>query len=436
MTVSTSLRFAVVLMAVPISNCATVPPLSDDGIAIAEIVQRVKCELADAVPTPQPPYPTGPYQWMKDWTAKIDLTLITNQQSAVTPTAMFISPLLTQNVPGVGSIMRSFSFGVGGGLNTTAVREETLSFTLSLAELRNTYYQGTCQEPAKLGLLGNLGLREWVHSALAPVEYKQLFIGKHAPPGSKATPVGPSATAGETNPLKKDVDDMLIAGNDAEKYAGDALVSADLAKKRADDALRVEYHSTPQAFISAIQATYDAAETANGQADTAAKAAATEQKLSKKVAAKFTELTKADPAKLSQQERDFITYMKANATNKETADSQATKAAADATKAQTTASAAIQHIPHDPPIDAIGHQVQFVVAVSGNASPSWTLVNFKGPATTGTLVSASRSITHTLNIGMGAPTPATGAKAVGPEAFRQLDILHLDSATRQLAPQM
>lgn len=59
-------------------GCSTVPELEQDGVSISEIVQRVKCELAFAMPDPQPPYPTGHYQWTRDWTAKVDLTLITN----------------------------------------------------------------------------------------------------------------------------------------------------------------------------------------------------------------------------------------------------------------------------------------------------------------------------------------------------------------------
>src|SRR5208282_4703070 len=101
---------------------------------------------------------------------------------------------------------------VGTSVSTTAVREETMSFTLSMAELRNTYYQGACQEPARLGLLGNLGLKEWVRSALAPVDARELTIGKHAPPGAKsAGPSGAAATSKEKNPDKKMVDEMRAA---------------------------------------------------------------------------------------------------------------------------------------------------------------------------------------------------------------------------------
>jgi hypothetical protein len=56
----------------------------------------------------------------------------------------------------------------------------------------------------------------------------------------------------------------------------------------------------------------------------------------------------------------------------------------------------------DPPIDSISHQVQFVLALNANASPSWSLVRFKGPSPNNGLVGGSHSNTHTLTIVMGA----------------------------------
>ena len=64
----------------------------------------------------------------------------------------------------------------------------------------------------------------------------------------------------------------------------------------------------------------------------------------------------------------------------------------------------------DPPIDTISHQVQFVIGFSGNISPSWTLLHFKGPTTGSTFATASKSLTHTLNIAIGPPnSPDTAA---------------------------
>jgi hypothetical protein len=65
--------------------------------------------------------------------------------------------------------------------------------------------------------------------------------------------------------------------------------------------------------------------------------------------------------------------------------------------------AVIDGLPRDPPIDGLSHSVRFVVAVSGSLSPNWTLVHFRGPAASGSLLSGSHTRTHTLSIAMGSP---------------------------------
>jgi hypothetical protein len=68
----------------------------------------------------------------------------------------------------------------------------------------------------------------------------------------------------------------------------------------------------------------------------------------------------------------------------------------------------------DPPLDAIGHQVQFIIVYTGSLTPSWTLVNFKGPSpSSGTGLSATKTLTHTLNIAIGPPGSADVANTLG-----------------------
>jgi hypothetical protein len=68
----------------------------------------------------------------------------------------------------------------------------------------------------------------------------------------------------------------------------------------------------------------------------------------------------------------------------------------------------------DPPIDAVGHQIQFIIAYNANVSPSWTLVSFKGPSpSSGSGFSATKTRTHTLNIAMGPPGSADAANTLG-----------------------
>lgn len=173
------------------SACTQVPALREDGIAISSIVQRVKCELAFAIPEPEPPWPTGRYQWMRSWTAKADLTLMVNEQSSVSPSAIFTRLLPSVSVPNVGNVGRSITLSVGAGLSTTAVRTDILSFTVALSELHKFKRQGLCNLSEGNDLYGNLRLAEWISSALAPVDLHQLKVGRHPAPGSKSPPAPP-----------------------------------------------------------------------------------------------------------------------------------------------------------------------------------------------------------------------------------------------------
>src|SRR5258708_5783185 len=140
-----------------LGSCAALPPLEQDGVAISQIVERTKCELALAVPGLEGKYPSGQFQWIKYWTAKIDLTLDTNDQSSFKPTSNYVEPLSQVVLPGVGTFSRMFSIGATGEVSGTGQRTEKLSFTLSLNELMNAKHSPACQLPNEMGLLGNIG---------------------------------------------------------------------------------------------------------------------------------------------------------------------------------------------------------------------------------------------------------------------------------------
>lgn len=367
--------------------CTTVPPLDVDDIAVGDIVQRVKCEIALAIPEPGGPWPTGPYQWMRDWTAKVDLTLITNQQSSVTPTAVFTKFLPTIAVPGVGNVQQMFTLGVGAGANTTAQRSEILSFTVSLPELRKFKYRNECDLPDGPHLYGNLDLEEWVDSALAPVRFGQLSVGWHPPPGGKSIPA----------PLPRKLEKALVADPcPAERKAvWDARNAAIYYATRAQDAIeKVEQYSKKKN----IQATYNEASTVV----TAVKETEREVRKANKAA------SEAD--KKCPDDAEIEKFLK-----------RATKAGEDAAAAKKALDAILEALPHDPPIDSLSHSVQFIVALSGNVTPNWTLVRFKGPGATPPLASASGSVTHTLTIAMGSPAVAGAPPSASPEQIRQLN---------------
>src|SRR5690349_7860046 len=169
------LRASLVLAVAALSagGCVNVPSLDGNRIAVADVVERVKCDLADALPDPDK------YPWMASWVAKVDLTLIVNEQAGLTPTVSFIDLRPTAAVPGVGNIMQNFVLGASASATTTAVRTDSLSFSLSLVELRYKRHEQRCVFYAGLGLDGDLGLKEWIASALEPVDRGVLTVGYH-----------------------------------------------------------------------------------------------------------------------------------------------------------------------------------------------------------------------------------------------------------------
>src|SRR5690349_11472140 len=146
------------------AGCVHVPSIEHNRIAISEVVERVKCALAHALPDPYK------YPWMANWVVKVDLTLIINEQSGLTPTVSFIDLRPNAVVPGVGNIAQNFILGAAAGATTTAVRTDSLSFSLSLVELRYKRQEQRCVFYSGLGLEGELGLKEWIATALEPVD--------------------------------------------------------------------------------------------------------------------------------------------------------------------------------------------------------------------------------------------------------------------------
>jgi hypothetical protein len=374
------------------SACTTIPDLEQEGVSISQIVQRVKCELAYSMPEPQPPYPTGAYQWMRDWTAKVDLTLITNNQASLSPSVGIVHQMPPAIIPGIGTFGQMFSVSAAGGVATTAVRNETMSFTVSIKELRDQRNRLACDLPGAPDLYGRLGLQEWVASALTPVETRQLRIGHHPPPNGKSLPA-PPVVVSETETPKQAL----------QREKGLVEYWFELVKEHAK---LVQDHAksvNSGADTKDIQVAYDEAFLVNRAAANAAR-----------------ELAKAE-----------VAYNKAKALDPKDSEldtllTGAKQANDDATKAKQDVASAIEGLPHDPPIDSIGHQVQFVVLANANITPNWSLVSFRGPANAGPLAAASRTNTHTLIIALGAPA-APGSVKPGEEQIRQLNNLHLDA---------
>jgi hypothetical protein len=384
-----------------LAGCAVTPPLQEDGVAISDIVQRVKCELAYAVPDFRGQYPSGGFQWMKFWTAKVDLALDVNDLSSVKPNATVTNPVSGG----------SFTLGAGGEFSTQAERTEKLSFTLSMKELVENRRSSACELPEKLGLLGNLGLQEWIISALSPVENRQLAIGFHQPPTGKTASIpiaGPSsaAAAAPESPAKVLLNQALAALRLGEK-------GTDLTKDTAATARQF-------ALKARFQATYDAVGKTYGYAEAAAALIDKATDLAWKATAANRDATSA-AGKLSEADVLLLREVAADA-----------KAATDLlTKAKQTATNAWELLPRDTPIDSITHTSKFVVTLGANVTPNWSLVQFKGPGLNSPFAIATRGRTNTLDVVLGAPA-IPGGKALSDEQNRQLFNIQLDSLRRSL----
>jgi hypothetical protein len=332
-----------------IGGCVQVPDLAPttESIPTSEIVARVKCEINDAVQ----PYLINPrYAWLRKWTAQADLNLIVNNQAGVSPGAIFTQPLKSVALTGKGTFAQSFSFGAGAGASTTAIRNEVVSFSLSFDEIahdlsnpidRQQLYN-ECRPWHSWDLIGNLGLKEWVDSALQPVRDGYLYPGNHP------TPKGPSGGAsanlkGATDLIQEKLSEPKIQSTTPSKTAGT------LAKIEGE--LRTVAKTPNVTKIKEI----------------------------------IVEINKLLPTVTDGDLRGTLISIR------------------------TLLSASLPAPPkpenQNPPIDALSHQVQFLVAWNASLNPTWSLVNVKGPSpASGSLFSGTQTNTHTLTIVLGPPS--------------------------------
>lgn len=189
-----------------LSGCVTTPPLSqatgaeDSRIMIKDVVQRLKCELSEAFDqkTEEPGL-----EWLAMWTAHVDLALAINDNSGISPNGSFTD--FRRSAVNFDAGPSSYPFGTarsiaqqfltvsaGVALSGQAVRTETVSFTVSLEELKEWRREldlreanvppeaRICNFPPSTGLTGNLGLKEWVDSAFFPARKDgELAPGLH-----------------------------------------------------------------------------------------------------------------------------------------------------------------------------------------------------------------------------------------------------------------
>lgn len=414
-------------------GCGRVPPQEAvNNIPIHDIVQRVKCELADAL---DEKLKRDDFAWMKRWTVAVDLTLEVNQQGGITPNGGYIQPMKNVLVTNTGpssfssngstttsAIAQKFVFGASANLTGQAVRTEVLSFSLSLQELSRwrkelryklehgipTEDARGCDLPEGFDLDGTLRLAEWLDPSLQPVALRDLQPGFHPRPNvgaAKASTKGSGPSGVRSGLVPCDTADQARANNAADKAESykDRVAAA---RKKANDAEKQATDTERQARQSG--------------------------ELTKRFKARaiaFARLAKKR-AEATQRAADDAgsAIVSARAAAAETCDPDAAEANAklafenlkiaetDAEEAVQLAAYAEKNLSPDPPIDSMSQQIQFVVTTSASIAPTWLLVHWQGPSATSNLASVQGIRTHTLNITLGPPS--------GNSPTRALDIIN------------
>jgi len=440
------------------------------------------------------------FRWMRKWTVKADLTLSMNEQSSLSPSVAFIRPLKNVFDPSVGpsalggstisAVQQNFTFGIGGGYTGQAVRSNILTFALSFEELRAWYSEEKCPSAAGSDLQGGLDLGRWMNEALAPVEHGDLRQGNHVAPTGVASAKAPPKAGAVGSLAAVSIDQLLIAfskfdhdlpkshkaadvcsaifgpifpakgeaadpsfyvstvrdsvtqsissAKQAEDSIEQAILSVTTSKTAMDAAVKVgtQLHQmrdvTEASFLAKVDDAVKNATLANHNAIlftewtlVFAQPAITVARNAKKI--EFNKLSNG----AAQEEKDSA-YL-ASVSGKMAACS-AKMATAEASKASQNSKAA--KASPNPPVDTTSQSVDFVVTASANASPSWSLINLKGPGNAGNLFSINGIRTHTLDIAIGPPGPnGTKTSAAQDNALLALKQARVVSTLQSLGAQ-
>jgi hypothetical protein len=453
------------VFACAVCSCAVVPTLEEatgspnraaSKILIADVVQRVKCEIADSFDAK---LKDNRFLWLEDWTLKADLTLLANTQAGIAPSGSYTkfqknafnldagSTSLTSNT--LSAVQQSFTVAVGANLGEQATRTEVVSFSLALSELHEwrehikqlendpnfPVERRICAKSGDLGLEGDLGLNEWVESAFYPVEQKELLAGYHPAPGTAKAPSAPGATAppkqvggagappavaGLTDAQKAELRKQIVDGytavkasilaaeqslNDIDSVNTGVMKSLSDMKRKQLMYAAVSTRQIKMAINTAVGQLQDLATLTQQDVTDASMIPGKLSTIKKEAQQKFDDLKSKEPA--YQSDADTIAQDKNDADSY----SKSAKTVADHAQAVQKIVATIAVNP-DPPIDSVLHSVQFVLAYGASVTPSWNLIQWKGPGLSGPAISGQGQRTHILQIALGprAASDKTGAE--------------------------
>jgi hypothetical protein len=407
-----------------LSGCVVPPDLgpTTQSIPVYQVVERVKCELkkalSDDLEDAQKHPTTSPYWFLPGWNAGVDLSLIVNDQSGISPSVSFIQPLTVASLVGrVTNMSRSASVGVGGGVTTQAIRTEEMSFGLSLSKVLkeldgNPIPYRHCDSAGIDLNSDDLGLKEWVDSAFSPLNppdtpgYRLLDVGAPMPSGpGGAQKMAPKDVA----KLEQFRSLMAQTGADATPLGAQAAAATEEILKQSS--------SVP---LRAIDKQLDSLNKLNSDLVNPEGQINTQIKSQPKIQNKTVP---------QQQITDTSDQLK-SVTAQVLAIAEQMQKLAKQTPAKPKSTPLA-------PISAISHQVQFIVTWNINANPSWTLVHFKGPAAgSGSFVSAQQINTHTLTITLGPPAQGGGGGTLGADAQALRNSQYFNAAFQTLAPQL
>ena len=425
-----------------LSGCSTTPSLeaassaapSQTNILIADVVRRVKCEIADAF---DDKLGDRNFDWLWNWTAKVDVQLQVNETAGASPSVTYThyypnafiysagSELTNGNL--IGYFQQTFTLTGGVTYNAQAQRAETVSFKLPLQEVKNwraglDARAGAAGEGAFCAatgrkLRGNLGLKEWVDSALYPVSTADLRAGiqPESPERPGPPPVRPrslaeiedKAEANGTIPIataKREIDATLRAADLAyqktvehQAATATALASAQTAMQTTVAPDLPVLTDTVKRILSNNMATLSVLdEYARDDVEHAREARRELEDIGRLADA----AARGDPSgSFSVGAMDRANEL--TAASKLFADDARTKEQ----KAKRIADGVVSFKPN-PPIDGLLHSVEFIVTYGGNVSPTWTLLLWKGPGTLPGL-SAQGVRTNSLNVALGPTSEQT-----------------------------
>jgi hypothetical protein len=420
--------------------CSEVPSLQaasgtdQTNILIRDVVKRVKCEIADSF---DDKLTKDEFLWLQNWTAKVDLTLQVNDTAGVAPSVSYTnfyknafntaagSTSLTSTV--IAAVNQSFTLTAGANYSEQAQRAETLTFTVSLQEikdwrqnkdryLRRRYGDEVAAhfcDPAEREFRGKLGLKEWIDSALYPVAKSDLQAGIHPQPSTATKP--PAATPPPQTPknflekqlpiaeAKRRVDAAATTAATASTNAAASRAAVATSFSNVQTAMQTNigpYYAIMtdelKRLLANNLATLSTIQTYVGIDADGALAQSTEVQ----AAAKHIDDQAAQATPPVSVDESIVVNAERQAKNAKTfADDAATQQA----KANTIATNLTNFKPN-PPIDALLHSVQFVVNYGGSVTPNWSLLLWKGPGLTVPGASLSGVRTNILNIALGPTT--------------------------------